>query len=138
VARDRPDLAPLIDHSLLDPHQGREAIERTCDEARHFGFAGVCVASRWLPLARERLGAATAVKLVSVLRTTRVHFESPPDTPLVQPRLIEVELAAVAVGLVGLLRGLTAMVNEPADGNEVARPLQSGRDASKKKSLPTP
>ncbi len=67
MARDRPDLAPLIDHSLLDPHQGHEAIERTCDEARHFGFAGVCVASRWLPLARERLGAATPVKLVSVV-----------------------------------------------------------------------
>ncbi|MCX5939156.1 MAG: 2-deoxyribose-5-phosphate aldolase, partial [Cyanobium sp. LacPavin_0920_WC12_MAG_62_9] len=39
--RDRPDLAPLIDHALLDPHQGHEAIARCCDEARHFGFAGV-------------------------------------------------------------------------------------------------
>ncbi|MCP9849065.1 deoxyribose-phosphate aldolase [Cyanobium sp. Morenito 9A2] len=67
MARDRPDLAPLIDHALLDPHQGREAIERICDEARHFGFAGVCVASRWMPVARERLGAATSVRLVSVV-----------------------------------------------------------------------
>ena len=55
MASDLPELAPLIDHALLDPHQGREAIGRCCDEARHFGFAGVCVASRWLPLARERL-----------------------------------------------------------------------------------
>jgi len=54
--RDLPDLAPLIDHALLDPHQGREALLRCCDEARHFSFAGVCVASRWLPEARERLG----------------------------------------------------------------------------------
>ncbi|NDG23848.1 MAG: 2-deoxyribose-5-phosphate aldolase, partial [Synechococcaceae bacterium WBB_10_009] len=40
--RDLPDLAPLIDHALLDPHQGQEAVLRCCDEARHFGFAGVC------------------------------------------------------------------------------------------------
>ncbi|NQV10072.1 MAG: deoxyribose-phosphate aldolase [Cyanobacteria bacterium] len=67
MARDRPDLAPLIDHALLDPHQGREAIERCCDQARHFGFAGVCVSSRWLPVARERLGRDTKVKLIGVV-----------------------------------------------------------------------
>ena len=67
--RDLPDLASLIDHALLDPHQGREAIERCCDEARHFGFAGVCVASRWLPAARERLGPSGGhgPKLISVV-----------------------------------------------------------------------
>jgi deoxyribose-phosphate aldolase len=64
---DLPDLAPLIDHALLDPYQGRGAIERCCDEARHFGFAGVCVASRWVPVARERLGRDCRVKLVSVI-----------------------------------------------------------------------
>jgi deoxyribose-phosphate aldolase len=67
VARDLPDLAPLIDHAQLDPQAGSEAIRRCCDEARHFGFAGVCVASRWLPLARERLGNVTPVRLVSVV-----------------------------------------------------------------------
>jgi deoxyribose-phosphate aldolase len=67
--RDLPDLASLIDHALLDPHQGREAIERCCDEARHFGFAGVCVASRWLPAARERLGPSggRGPRLISVV-----------------------------------------------------------------------
>ena len=64
---DRPDLAPLIDHALLDPHRGREAILRCCDEARHFGFAGVCLASRWLPVARERLPVDGTVKLVAVV-----------------------------------------------------------------------
>jgi deoxyribose-phosphate aldolase len=72
VSHDRPDLAPLIDHALLDPHQGRDAIERCCDEARHFGFAAVCVASRWVVQARERLprpgeGRGTAPRLVSVV-----------------------------------------------------------------------
>ncbi len=66
---DLPDLAPLIDHALLDPHQGVEAVLRCCDEARHFGFAGVCLASRWLPAARERLGPSGGLgpKLVSVV-----------------------------------------------------------------------
>ncbi len=67
--RDLPDLAPLIDHALLDPHQGLEAVQRCCDEARHFGFAGVCLPSRWLPPARERLGASggRGPKLISVV-----------------------------------------------------------------------
>ena len=67
--RDLPDLAPLIDHALLDPHQGIEAVLRCCDEARHFGFAGVCLASRWLPAARERLGPSggRGPQLVSVV-----------------------------------------------------------------------
>ena len=67
--RDLPDLAPLIDHALLDPHQGLAAVQRCCDEARHFGFAGVCLASRWLPAARERLGPSggRGPRLVSVV-----------------------------------------------------------------------
>ncbi len=62
-----PDLAPLIEHALLDPHHGREAVLRCCDEARHFGFAGVCLASRWLAPARERLGREGRVRLVGVV-----------------------------------------------------------------------
>jgi deoxyribose-phosphate aldolase len=57
----------LIEHALLDPHQGREGVLRVCDEARHFGFAGVCLASRWVATARERLGAGGSVKLVAVV-----------------------------------------------------------------------
>jgi deoxyribose-phosphate aldolase len=72
MASDLPELAPLIDHALLDPHQGREAIRRCCDEARHCGFGGVCVASRWVELARERLplqgsGKGPTPRLVSVV-----------------------------------------------------------------------
>lgn len=67
MTRDLPDLAPLIDHALLDPHQGVDAVQRCCDEARHFGFAGVCLASRWLALARERLPVGGAVRLISVV-----------------------------------------------------------------------
>ena len=67
MSRDVPDLAPLIDHALLDPHRGREALLACCDEARHFGFAGVCVASRWVATARERLPPGERMRLVSVV-----------------------------------------------------------------------
>ena len=54
------------------PTRGIEAIARCCDEARHFGFAGVCVASRWVELARERLplsgsGKGQSPKLIAVV-----------------------------------------------------------------------
>ncbi|MFM9071792.1 MAG: deoxyribose-phosphate aldolase [Cyanobium sp.] len=62
-----PDLPPLIDHALLDPHHGLEALRSCCDEATHYGFAGVCVASRWVGAARERLGPRNKVGLVAVI-----------------------------------------------------------------------
>ena len=67
MRRELPDLAPLIDHALLDPHRGREAVLACCDEARQFGFAGVCVASRWVAVARERLPSGDPERLISVV-----------------------------------------------------------------------
>ena len=37
------DLAPYIDHSLLDPTALPEQVERLCKEADRFNFASVCV-----------------------------------------------------------------------------------------------
>jgi deoxyribose-phosphate aldolase len=70
VSADRPDLAPLIDHALLDPHHGSSAVRQCCEEARHFGFAGVCVASRWVATAREQLpleGKGASPQLIAVV-----------------------------------------------------------------------
>jgi deoxyribose-phosphate aldolase len=67
VSEELPDLAPLIDHALLDPHHGLETLRGCCDEASHFGFAAVCVASRWVAAARERLPLSQAVRIVSVI-----------------------------------------------------------------------
>jgi deoxyribose-phosphate aldolase len=70
VSADRPDLAPLIDHALLDPHHGSSAVRQCCEEARHFGFAGVCVASRWVVSAREQLpleGKGASPQLIAVV-----------------------------------------------------------------------
>ncbi|MEB3317924.1 MAG: deoxyribose-phosphate aldolase [Cyanobacteriota bacterium] len=67
MSEELPDLAPLIDHALLDPHHGLEGLRRCCDEASHFGFAGVCVASRWVATARERLPLGNKVRVISVI-----------------------------------------------------------------------
>ncbi|MFM8525192.1 MAG: deoxyribose-phosphate aldolase [Cyanobacteriota bacterium] len=67
MARDLPDLAPLIDHALLDPHAGQEAIDRCIEEALHFGFAGVCLASRWIEHARAKVPTSSRVRLISVV-----------------------------------------------------------------------
>jgi deoxyribose-phosphate aldolase len=67
VKQELPDLPPLIDHALLDPHHGLESLTRCCEEASHFGFAGVCVASRWVGAARERLPRRGKVRIVAVI-----------------------------------------------------------------------
>ena len=70
MSADRPDLAPLIDHALLDPHHGSSAVRQCCEEARHFGFAGVCVASRWVASARKQLpleGKGASPQLIAVV-----------------------------------------------------------------------
>lgn len=70
MSADRPDLAPLIDHALLDPHHGSNAVRQCCEEARHFGFAGVCVASRWVASARKQLpleGKGASPQLIAVV-----------------------------------------------------------------------
>ena len=44
-------------------------MELCCQEALHYGFAGVCLASRWMPLARRLLGdrGVNKTKLISVV-----------------------------------------------------------------------
>ena len=62
-----PDLAPLIDHALLDPHRSAEAVRECCDQARHFGFAGVCLPSTRVAVARRRLLPGDPVRLIAVV-----------------------------------------------------------------------
>ncbi len=52
------DLAPLIDHSVLDPKAGLAEITRACQEARDHRFAGVCVRGEWVAeVARQLAGS---------------------------------------------------------------------------------
>ena len=52
------DYAGYIDHTVLKPETGQETVARFCDEARHFGFAAVCVNPCWVAYAAERLAGS--------------------------------------------------------------------------------
>lgn len=60
------DLAKFIDHTLLKADATDADVERLCDEARRFGFASVCVNSRFVPLA-VRILRGSGVRTVSVV-----------------------------------------------------------------------
>lgn len=51
-------VALLIDHTILKPDASQEDIAQACAEARHYGFAAVCVNPYWVPFAAAALGGA--------------------------------------------------------------------------------
>jgi deoxyribose-phosphate aldolase len=56
------DIAPLIDHALLDPTATPEQVEKCCQEADRFQFAAVCVYPVYVKQAAELLyGKGTKV-----------------------------------------------------------------------------
>jgi deoxyribose-phosphate aldolase len=59
------ELARCLDHTLLKADAGAAQIRRLCEEARHWGFASVCVPPRFVPLAVAQLaGSSVAVGTV--------------------------------------------------------------------------
>lgn len=56
--RDASGIAGRIDHTLLRADATDVEIARICDEAIEYGFASVCVNSRWVPFVAERLAGA--------------------------------------------------------------------------------
>ena len=59
--RDAEVLAGRIDLTLLRADATQAEIERICDEAVQYGFASVCVNSRWVPLVAARLADASSL-----------------------------------------------------------------------------
>jgi deoxyribose-phosphate aldolase len=59
-------IALLIDHTLLKPEATDADIRKLCAEARHYGFASVCVNPCWVPVAAEELIGST-VKVCTVV-----------------------------------------------------------------------
>ena len=51
----RSQLASFIDHTVLKPDTRAAAIGMLCHEAKQHGFAAVCIAPRWVPLAASLL-----------------------------------------------------------------------------------
>lgn len=58
-------VVPLIDHTLLRPEATLHQIEQLCAEARHYGFASVCVLPARLPAVVKAL-AGSPVKPCTV------------------------------------------------------------------------
>lgn len=61
VLRTSETLAGRIDHTLLKADATLPAVEKLCDEAKEHGFASVCVNTRWVPTAAERLAGSTVM-----------------------------------------------------------------------------
>lgn len=56
--KDSEPIARLIDHTMLKPGASQEEIARLCSEARHCGFAAVCVNPYWVRFAAATLDAS--------------------------------------------------------------------------------
>mgnify|MGYP001273031378 CR=1 FL=1 len=61
-----PNLAGMIDHTLLKPDATPDQIAQLCFEARKYGFASVCVNPAWVSLCAQLLKGSTA-KVCSVI-----------------------------------------------------------------------
>lgn len=63
---DQRTLAAVMDHTLLVPTATKKDIENHCDQAVEYGFYAVCINSRWVDLAADRL-KGTGVKVTAVI-----------------------------------------------------------------------
>ena len=61
-----PEIARLIDHTLLKPEATRGDVTKLCEEARRFCFASVCINPWNVPLAAELL-RGSSVKVCTVV-----------------------------------------------------------------------
>lgn len=57
----RPELARVIDHTLLKPEATRDDLRKLCSEAMSWRFFSVCVNSANVPFVRERLHGSTVM-----------------------------------------------------------------------------
>lgn len=63
---DNPELASLIDHTLLKPTATRADVIRVTEEARKHGFASVCVNSTWIPMVAKMLAGCRTMPICVV------------------------------------------------------------------------
>lgn len=66
VAQVPPDVAALIDHTLLKPEASRDDILKLCAEAVEFGFASVCINPAWVSTAASAV-RGSGVKVCTVV-----------------------------------------------------------------------
>jgi len=58
--------AKYIDHTNINPEVTEQDIKKTCQEAKEFGFRGVCVNPKWVKAAAEEL-KGTNIKLTVLI-----------------------------------------------------------------------
>ncbi|MGE0631213.1 MAG: deoxyribose-phosphate aldolase [Pseudobdellovibrionaceae bacterium] len=58
IIKSPSDLAPYIDHTFLKPDATTTQIRTVCDEARQYGFFGVCISPRFVELAAACLSGS--------------------------------------------------------------------------------
>ena len=124
VLRTSENLAGRIDHTLLKADATAEAIERLCAEAAEHRFASVCVNTRWVPLAAERLAGS------DVMVCTVVGFPLGATTRRAKAQEARITVAEGAqevdmvIDIGGLLSGDLAGVYEDMLGVvDAARPV---------------
>jgi deoxyribose-phosphate aldolase len=61
-----PDIASLIDHTILKPDATEEDVSKVCREAAQYGFASVCVNPYWVSHCAKLL-SGTPVKVCTVV-----------------------------------------------------------------------
>lgn len=66
MAITKEELASYLDHTNLKPNATKEQIQQTCEEAKEFNTASVCVNAYWTSFVTERL-ADTKVKTCVVV-----------------------------------------------------------------------
>jgi len=64
--RRKPEVAALIDHTLLKPDATQDEIDHLCAEARKYKFASVCINPVWVAYCKELL-ADTEVMVATVV-----------------------------------------------------------------------
>jgi deoxyribose-phosphate aldolase len=66
INMDKAEIASKIEHTNLKPDATVEDIVRLCNEAKQYGFFGVCVNSQYIKLAKEQLQGSQC-KIVAVV-----------------------------------------------------------------------
>jgi deoxyribose-phosphate aldolase len=78
-----PEIAAMIDHTILKPDATRADIERLCAEARANGFASVCIQPWWVSLCADQLRGSD-VKVCTVIGFP--HGMNTPETKCFEAR----------------------------------------------------
>jgi len=60
------EIAKIIDHTNIRPDATEQDIKKTCEEAKKFGFRGVCVNPEWVEFVKQELQGAD-IKVIVLL-----------------------------------------------------------------------